>query len=77
MFSLLLLSNHFDWVLSGIRLDKEFKNKKMATKAVSMEGIHSSYAASQNKDSLHVYPDTMDLAGMDYSEAQRMPPIHN
>lgn len=23
------------------------------------------------------YPDTLDIAGMDYSPAKRMPPIHN
>lgn len=77
MFSLLPLSQHFDCVLSGIRLDKELKNKKMATKVVSMARMHPSQGSSQNMGNLPVYPNTMDLVGMDYSEAQRMPPIHN
>lgn len=38
------------------------------------EEILSVNASSQNQE---LYPDVMDIAGMDYSMARRRPPIHN
>ncbi|KZV27427.1 hypothetical protein F511_02536 [Dorcoceras hygrometricum] len=49
-------------------------NKEKMGKKEEKLSVNSS---SQNQATREVYPDVMDIAGMDYSQARRRPPIHN
>ncbi|KAL1563458.1 hypothetical protein AAHA92_05921 [Salvia divinorum] len=63
--SLLLLSL---LIIHQAQVDKE----KAATK------VKSSSTAEQLPEASHeTYPGILDIAGMDYSQARRKPPIHN
>ncbi|PIN00599.1 hypothetical protein CDL12_26899 [Handroanthus impetiginosus] len=54
------------------KLEGSSTNKKVATKDENLS-VNSSSTTEQRK----TYPDILDIAGMDYSQAKRKPPIHN
>ncbi|KAI3446826.1 hypothetical protein Pfo_003491 [Paulownia fortunei] len=51
-------------------------NEKIARKAENLS-VNSSSITEQRQPALETYPDILDIAGMDYSQARRKPPIHN
>ncbi|XP_011078563.1 uncharacterized protein LOC105162266 [Sesamum indicum] len=51
-------------------------NKKLAKKDKNLSR-NLSAVTEQRQPNPDNYPDTLDIAGMDYSQARRKPPIHN
>ncbi|KAK4431807.1 hypothetical protein Salat_0942800 [Sesamum alatum] len=51
-------------------------NKKIAKKDKNLSQ-NSSSVIEQRQPDPETYPDILDIAGMDYSQAKRKPPIHN
>ncbi|KAL0286151.1 UNVERIFIED_CONTAM: hypothetical protein Sangu_2747300 [Sesamum angustifolium] len=50
--------------------------EKIAKKDKNLS-INLSAVTEQRQPDPETYPDTLDIAGMDYSQARRKPPIHN
>ncbi|XP_074578994.1 uncharacterized protein LOC141835439 [Curcuma longa] len=57
-------------------VSKERKNRVSVDSKQEKVQVHSSAPPPETKPRQN-YPDTLDIAGMDYSPAKRMPPIHN
>ncbi|KAG6410460.1 hypothetical protein SASPL_128521 [Salvia splendens] len=53
------------------------KNEKSTNKKTSATKVNSSSMAEQRMAADETYPGILDIAGMDYSQARRKPPIHN
>ncbi|KAG6413035.1 hypothetical protein SASPL_125733 [Salvia splendens] len=53
------------------------KNEKNTNREKSATKVNSSSMAEQRLATDETYPGILDIAGMDYSQARRKPPIHN
>ncbi|KAG6489189.1 hypothetical protein ZIOFF_050449 [Zingiber officinale] len=58
-------------------VSKERKNGVSVDSKQEQVHVHSSAAPPPETEPRQNYPDTLDIAGMDYSPAKKMPPIHN
>ncbi|XP_073132556.1 uncharacterized protein [Henckelia pumila] len=61
-----------------VKMNEEDKAHHSNTKGSSnKEKKEEKISVNSSTQRQEVYPDVMDIAGMDYSQARRRPPIHN
>ncbi|KAG8367507.1 hypothetical protein BUALT_Bualt16G0079100 [Buddleja alternifolia] len=58
------------------KLEGSSTNEKLGRKEENLS-VNSSSITEQGQPKPETYPDILDIAGMDYSQARRKPPIHN
>ncbi|KAL8037426.1 hypothetical protein ABFX02_11G039000 [Erythranthe guttata] len=82
LLSLLILETQGIRLLKETPLEKHHNNKIQndeinGKRKEEKMSVKSSPTTTTEKRQPEMYPDILDIAGMDYSQARRKPPIHN